>query len=150
MTALFWLLNNKNQPTLKLNQFLFIVNLRPIYWSKIRVSFFYHFSCQMLLAHIIQSFKVCCNSKTLIDIFRNAHSIDSTSGNVTIKMPGHLSQSGIVASTFSNSVSCNWNLYEGKWTSFVKENIIFDYYVTGLLFLCFYQLDQNEENSHTL
>ena len=54
----------------------------------------------MLLAHIIQLTKICCNSETLIDIFRNALGIDSTSKNVIVKMSGHLTQSDIVTSTF--------------------------------------------------
>ena len=84
-------------------------------------------SSHTFLLQYIEPPRVTSKSKTQINnVFSNILSLDSISGNLTVKVSDHLPQ--FVINIFSNSTSgSKSNIYQRNWTNFDQENFILDY-----------------------
>ena len=87
-------------------------------------------SSNMFLPHVVQTTRITCHSKTLIDnIFSNYISQEIVAGNLTAIIPDHLPQFLTAPHIFSNKKpNRKTNIFERDWSRFNHEKFILDYF----------------------
>ena len=99
---------NEHQPT---NEFLDSLASNPI------------------IPYILQPASLTSHSKTLIDnIFSNALSCETISGNITATISDYLPQFMFAPNVLSIPLCNKSNILERDWSKFNKENFILDYF----------------------